>query len=162
MLEASGTDGQVQVNEINVSITRKGLFGRLMSIDGDGDEIIPILNIVSVGFIPCKLGVKGSIQFGVLDKDGKATVTSSNAGWIASVTSGTLKHAVMFPKNAQSDFEKIRDFVEERIKMNISKENNSSGLSTLSVADELLKLSQLRDSGVLTDAEFQSMKAKLI
>jgi hypothetical protein len=31
-----------------------------------------------------------------------------------------------------------------------------------SVADELAKLAQLRDSGVLTDAEFAQQKAKLL
>jgi len=33
---------------------------------------------------------------------------------------------------------------------------------TISVADELAKLAQLRDSGVLTEAEFATQKAKLL
>jgi hypothetical protein len=32
----------------------------------------------------------------------------------------------------------------------------------LSVADELLKLAQLRDAGVLTPQEFEAQKAKLL
>lgn len=162
MLEASGTDGQVKVDEKNVSITRKGLLARALSTESGGDEVIPMSKVIAVGFIPCKMGIKGTIQFGVLDKDGKATVTSSNAGWVASLASGTLKHSIMFSKNAQSDFEKVRDFVEEQIKLNEGKEATSSGGSTISVADELKKLSELRDSGIISDEEFSHQKKKLL
>jgi len=34
--------------------------------------------------------------------------------------------------------------------------------AAISVADELAKLAQLRDSGVLTEAEFATQKAKLL
>ena len=68
MLEANGTDGQVKVDDDKIQITRKGLLGRLSSLDGGGDEVIPMQKVIGVGFIPCKLGVRGSIQFGVLEK----------------------------------------------------------------------------------------------
>ncbi|MGS2809939.1 SHOCT domain-containing protein [Nocardia sp. MW-W600-9] len=39
---------------------------------------------------------------------------------------------------------------------------SSQPIATSSVADELMKLAQLRDAGVLTPAEFEAQKAKLL
>lgn len=162
MLEASGTDGQVKVDSENVYITRKGLFARFVSLDEGGDEVIPMARIIAVGYTQPKMGIKGHIQFGVLDKDGKATVTSSNAGFAVSLATGNLKHSVIFAKNVQSDFEKIRDFVEAQIKLNPNKALSTAPVSSISVADELKKLSELRDSGIISDLEFDQQKKKLL
>ena len=162
MLEANGTDGQLKVDNDKISITRKGFLGRLTSLDGGGDEVLPMDRVLSVGFIPVKMGIKGSIQFGVLDKDGKATVTSSNAGWTASLISGELKHAIMFSKKDQESFEKIRDFVNERIEQIRSSSPSATVSSKGSLADEIKKLSDLRDSGILTEEEFTQQKKKLL
>jgi hypothetical protein len=118
--------------------------------------------VLSVGFIPVKLGIKGSIQFGVLDKDGKATVTSSNAGWVTSLISGELKHAIMFSKKDQESFEKIRDFVNERIEQIKINSPSVAASSKGSLADEIKKLSDLRDAGILTEEEFTQQKKKLL
>jgi hypothetical protein len=162
MLEANGTDGQLKVDNDKISITRKGFLGRLTSLDGGGDEVLPMDRVLSVGFIPVKLGIKGSIQFGVLDKDGKATVTSSNAGWAASLISGELKHAIMFSKKDQESFEKIRDFVNERIEQIRINSPSAAAPSKGSLADEIKKLSDLRDAGILTEEEFNQQKKKLL
>ena len=39
---------------------------------------------------------------------------------------------------------------------------DAAGSSSAGTADELARLAQLRDSGVLTDAEFAQQKAKLL
>ena len=39
---------------------------------------------------------------------------------------------------------------------------SDGGASTPSAADQLAKLAELRDSGALTDAEFQAQKAKIL
>ena len=43
-----------------------------------------------------------------------------------------------------------------------NEKNNISQISSNSIADELKKLAELRDSGVLSDAEFQQQKEKLL
>ncbi len=50
----------------------------------------------------------------------------------------------------------------QTIKLNEGKEATSSGGSTISVADELKKLSELRDSGIISDEEFAQLKKKLL
>jgi hypothetical protein len=45
---------------------------------------------------------------------------------------------------------------------NIAASTPSSPVNTTSIADELTKLAQLRDSGILSDSEFASAKARLL
>ena len=59
----------------------------------------------------------------------------------------------------KDDVERIAQVIRDRMAVAHSHTATTSGGS---VADELVKLAQLRDAGVLTEAEFASQKAKLI
>ena len=50
----------------------------------------------------------------------------------------------------------------EQIRALTSQPSNSEGVVSGSVADELRKLAELRDQGILTDAEFQDQKSALL
>jgi hypothetical protein len=65
----------------------------------------------------------------------------------------------MFKKNQSADFEKLRDHIEELITKRM---NGGSNSGSLDIADELGKLAKLKDQGILSDAEFDKMKAKLL
>lgn len=56
-------------------------------------------------------------------------------------------------------FSIIIDMVDKR---NVGQSLQISTSSSNSIADELTKLVQLRDAGVLTEEEFQAQKAKLL
>jgi hypothetical protein len=145
-------DGIVTANEIEISVKFKGL-GRLTN---GGDEIYPMERVKAVGFKEPGF-TRGHIQFGVLDAHGRAEANSTNSGFIF----GSIEHMVMFEKKSLKDFIALKEFVELQINMNKTKKVNNSH-SQLSIADELEKLAKLKESGVLTDAEFQSQKQKLI
>jgi hypothetical protein len=151
-IRAEGVDGIVTANEIEISVKFKGL-GRLTN---GGDEIYPMERVKAVGFKEPGF-TRGHIQFGVLDAHGRAEANSTNSGFIF----GSIEHMVMFEKKSLKDFIALKEFVELQIKKNKTKKVNNSH-SQLSIADELEKLAKLKESGVLTDAEFQSQKQKLI
>ena len=63
--------------------------------------------------------------------------------------------AIMNGFNAKEANRAEKDEVEEEIKTTISTDNSSLG-------DELAKLNSLRESGVLTQEEFEKAKSKLL
>jgi len=67
----------------------------------------------------------------------------------------------MFDKKSLKDFIALKEFVELQIKRYKSG-NSSKQTSQLNIADELGKLAKLKESGILTDEEFQIQKKKLL
>jgi hypothetical protein len=65
------------------------------------------------------------------------------------------ENAIDFDKKSD-DFRPLRDFIQSKIGA------SSASHPQLSLADELAKLAQLRDQGVLTDDEFATQKARLL
>ncbi len=66
------------------------------------------------------------------------------------------ENAVQFDKKDGQAFRALRDFVQVILAQRDAPEDSAS------IADELSKLAQLRDQGVLTDDEFAAQKAKLL
>ena len=62
----------------------------------------------------------------------------------------------MFTFEQAPAFEKLRNEIEAKIGS-----DRASNVVTSTFADELTKLADLRDRGVLDDSEFQEQKAKL-
>lgn len=151
-VRAEGADGIVTANELEISIKYKWL-GR---ITNGGDETYPMEKVRAVGFKNPGFS-RGHIQFGVLDAHGRAEANSTDSGWLF----GSHEHMVMFDKKSLKDFVAVKEFVELQItRMKSGRVNNSH--SQLNVADELEKLAKLRESGILTNDEFQSQKKKLL
>jgi GTPase SAR1 family protein len=150
---AEGSTGIVTANEREVSIRFKGV-GRLIN---GGDESYPMEKIRAVGFKAPTLMIGGHIQFGVLDAHGRAEANNTNSGFIF----GSVEHMVQFDKKSLKDFTELKEFVEQEIEKHKSG-NLSKQPSQLNVADELEKLARLKESGVLTDDEFQMQKKRLL
>jgi len=147
-MEVSGVNGQIVVDESWVTIKRKGAMA-MISQGIKGDKRIPISSIISVQFKNANAMVNGFIQF--------ATAGGEGGGGIGQATSD--ENTVMFKKNQSADFEKLRDHIEELITKRM---NGGSNSGSLDIADELGKLAKLKDQGILSDAEFEKMKAKLL
>ena len=73
----------------------------------------------------------------------------------------------IFYSISQSNAKKLSDDIQEQTEVlksqqEESKSNDDSVITETSMADELSKLAQLKDSGVLTEEEFLSQKEKLL
>ena len=145
---AKGTNGQIEFDGSRIKITRKGLIA--LGTQGlKGDKVIPISNVISVQFKnPGKL-FNGYIQF--------ATAGGENTQSMMGATSD--ENSVFFEKKHLEGFEAIRDAVEAAITTQGSVQVSSNPLSK---AEEILKLKQLLDQGILTEEEFQQAKRALL
>jgi hypothetical protein len=158
---ATGSDAVVTATEEKIFIKRKGLFGIASSLSGNGDEVIPMNKVGKVVLQNANALVKGSFQIGVFDKDGTAVAADNVVGWTASVLAGNLKHSVIFGKSAQGEFESLRDFINEQV-VRIAELPKSESGPVLGKADELKKLAELLSAGILSQAEFEIEKQKLL
>lgn len=148
MIEAKGHNGQVRFDGNNVTISRKGVLGFLTQ-GLKGDKVIRITSITSVQFKKVGMITSGYIQFSLMGG-------SEAKGGVFDATQD--ENTVMFVKKQEKDFERIRDAVQAAL----NAPPPSAVLSTASVADQLEKLAQLREKGILTDGEFQVQKEKLL
>ena len=81
---------------------------------------------------------------------------TTNSGRLSDVR-GDENAIVFFWKDA-SDFQKIKDTIEDKI----SSIRDGGAISTSSNLDELEKLASLHDKGVVTDEEFEAKKKELL
>lgn len=159
MISATGSDGTVTVDGDTVSIRRKGLMGKLQTATGNGDETFSLKNVAGIGFKSWSMvSGKGHLQFGLVEADGTAHYSDSFLG-----NASHDKHTLVFGMSAQKDFEAIRDHCLPLIGGKAAFENaaQSSDQATISKAEQLKRLTELKDLGVLTEEEFQREKAKL-
>ena len=135
-----GIDAILEVYSDRIEIKPNGVFGLL---DNQGNETILIKNLTSVEVRECSFIKGGHIQFsanGTNEKNNK-------------ITFGGFGDRNGMNENAN----KIKTFV--------VKQMNTPSISTdepTSTSDELFKLSSLKDSGVITDDEFQMAKKKFL
>ncbi len=146
LLQAKGTNGQVELYTNKVRIIRKGFFA-LLAQGLKGEKEILISSISSIQFKKANAWANGYIQFAFMG--GKEAQGGVLQAYID-------ENTVMFKTKQQADFERIKDEIDKRM------QTVSASSSSLSAADEIAKLANLRDKGVLTDAEFQQRKRQLL
>lgn len=69
------------------------------------------------------------------------------------------ENTIMITKKQYDDFVKCKELIEQYID---ALEDGGSNSSNVSVADELKKLAELKDAGILTEDEFTSKKKQLL
>jgi Domain of unknown function (DUF4429)/Short C-terminal domain len=150
-LDGKGVTGRVHVDDAWVTITRKGVLAKANYGFTCGEKRIPIASITSVQFK--KLGLSnGYIQFSL------AGSIESRRG-LRDATKD--ENSVLFRSTQRRQFEQIRDFIEAKIAERSTPSPASPLPTATGVADELTKLADLRDRGVLSNEEFQTQKARL-
>jgi hypothetical protein len=105
---------------------------------------------------------KGHLQFGLVEADGTAYFSDSFLG-----NASHDKHTLVFGMSAQKDFEAIRDYCLPLIGGKAAYENaaqssaESGEHAGISKSDQLKRLEELKELGILSEEEFQREKAKL-
>ena len=140
--------GTIEVLENVVVIRRQG-GASLLTQGLKGEKRIPFTSITSVQFKDAGV-VTGYIQFGVLGG-------IESRGGVFNATQD--ENTVLFTSAASGDFHKLRDIIESRIGRPISQPIAYS--NSTSFAEELTRLADLKDRGILTDDEFAQEKANL-
>lgn len=140
--------GTVELLDNVLVIRRKGVASFLTQ-GLKGEKRIPYSSIRSVQFKEAGF-TTGYIQFGV------AGGNESRGGvWDAT----TDENTVLFTKDASPDFHRLRDLVEQRTGgARAGSVSSQSG----NIAEELTRLADLRDRGVLSEEEFAQQKALLL
>ena len=146
-MEAKGYNGQVRIDGDWLIIERKGL-GRLGH--SKGDKRIALGQITAVKMRPAGRLANGFIYFSTPGRD------ELRGGLSAARTDD---NAVIFTRNHQSEFDAIREQVE-----NYVAERSAAPVSAArpDPAEQIRKFAQLRDEGILSEDEFQAKKSEIL
>lgn len=129
----------VRLDETSVFISKKG------------EKAIPFSSISAV-----ELKNAGALSSGYLKLNVIGSSDRLGTVYIASQD----ENAVKFSKKYEPLALELKEIIEQKIADSSQLQKNIQ--SNVSVADELMKLKSLLDSGVLTQSEFDEQKAKLI
>lgn len=134
-----------------VEITPRGILGTLNK-GFKGTKTIPFHSITAVQFKQAGAVLSGYLQFTILGG-------VENRGGIFAATKD--ENTFMFAgTKANDEALKIKNYVEAEVaKLRSPK---PAAVAPSSVADELVKLADLKAKGILSDEEFAAAKAKLI
>lgn len=156
MISAQGADGRVEVDdEGNVTITRTGMWGKLSKFGGSGDETFNLSNVKGIGFKKWSMiSGKGHIQFGLIEEDGSSFFTNSTL----ELTKNS-KHSVIYNMNQQEEFDQLLSHCKPLIGGTSARSGKLT--SEVSKEEQLRRLAELHDLGVLSDSEFNREKNNL-
>jgi Short C-terminal domain/Domain of unknown function (DUF4429) len=139
-----GSGGSIEVSEDFVTIRRTAILGFLLQHGIKGEKRIPYSAITAVQFKRAGI-TQGYIQFSI------GGGNESHRGLLAASHD---ENSLTFDNRANDDFERARDFVEKRM----GSRPAPQFMSVPSTADQLEKLGNLFDKGLLTKQEFDEQK----
>jgi hypothetical protein len=132
----------IEVFEDKLIHTPKGMLGAMKLMGGA--KSIPFASITSVAYTPAGIAKGGKLQFTVVG----STVLLENV----------FQYRGGFGcKKDNALIEKIKDHIEARMGPKSAPGKEGAGL-----ADEIAKLAQLRDDGILSEEEFTKAKQQLL
>lgn len=149
-MKVSGVNGQLEVTQTKVIIKRKGILAK-MTQGLKGDKEIQIKQISSIQFKKASALTNGYIQFSF-------SGSKEDKGGLFDATQD--ENSVMFSKKQMPEFEKAKELIETQI--NSFHSIPSQQMPSSDVADQIKKLADLRDSGILTEEEFTAKKKQLL
>lgn len=145
-----GHNGQITLSDEALTISRKGFLG-LMTQGLKGDKRIPYSSISAVQYRKAGPLVNGYIQFSILGG------MESRGGVLSA---GGDENTVMFRSAQNARFSWLRDEIERRA--SAAKAPKSPAAASSSTAEQLSKLADLLDRGLLSETEFLAEKAKIL
>jgi Short C-terminal domain/Domain of unknown function (DUF4429) len=144
---AKGHNGQVRIEGDWLIIERKGL-GRIGH--SKGDKRLALSQIVAVKMRPAGRIANGFIHFSTPGRD-------ELKGGLNEATKDD--NSVIFTRKQQTDFDTLRDHVENYI---AARSSAPASAMAPDPAEQIRKFAQLRDEGILSEEEFQAKKAELL
>lgn len=152
-LEARGTNGTMTFDGVYVTITRTGMARLTL---GKGDKRIPVFSISSVQWKPSGALVNGFIQFSLPGGNERRSRAGSNT-----MDAAKDENSVVFNRKQEPGFVKMREAIESAIAQRHAPQQAYAPAPS-SLADELAKLGQLVQQGLLSRDEFEVQKARLL
>lgn len=148
----NGYNADVYVYDDKVVIIGKGYN------KGIGEKSIPMASISAVQFVPSNGMTNGYLTFNVLGE-----VASSRGGIGSGYHARQSENTVIVKTPADDNvLRKIKNFVDQA-KVNASHSNSATIIQqTASPAEELKKMKELLDMGILTQEEFDAKKKQLL
>lgn len=145
--EIHGVSSSIYVIDQKIMIKHRGFLSAI-NRGLVGEKVIPIANLTSIQFKRAA-ALNGYIQF--------ATAASEATGGAFDATRD--ENSVLFSKDQEQDFAEFRDRIQAM--MDQSKTATPIALA-VDPLDQLKKLKELLDAGVLTQEEFDSKKQNLM
>lgn len=143
-----GLQDALEIFEDHLTITPKGVFG-LANKGLKGSKTIPFQSISAIQFKKGGMG-NGYIQFSLL-----GGVESRGGLMDATHDENTVMFGGWGSENKK--IEEIKNYIETRMV-----ELRNTAPAQTSVADELSKLNELKQQGVLSEEEFEAAKKKIL
>ena len=147
---AIGVGGYVRFDGNFVVLRRTGI-GR--GVVGKGEKRIPLRSVTAIQLKPAGAMVNGFIQFSLSGGDERR----STFGKQTFVAAGD-ENSMVFQRRDQGQFETLRDAVEAATVA----AHGGQVPSAKDPLDQLRKLAELRDAGIITEDEFAAKKADLM
>ncbi len=144
-----GPLGELEVFQDKVTITTSGVTG-VLTRGLKGIKTIPIHSITAIQFKRAG-ATRGYMQFSIPGG------VESRGGLFEAVAD---ENTFLFDEQSNAHAEVAKNYIESRIKELRSPQPANS--SSASLSDELTKLAALKTQGLLTDAEFQAAKKRLL
>lgn len=141
------TKTTVRLQDDYLEIERHGRFAK-------GSKRIPLRSIAAVQLKPPGMVTAGFMQLTI--PGGREGVARTGGATLEAASDET---SVLFVKKELAAFTQLRDAIQAAITESQRPAVPGAGSST---ADELVKLAQLRDAGVLSEEEFAGQKARLL
>ncbi|MBK3563211.1 MULTISPECIES: DUF4429 domain-containing protein [unclassified Streptomyces] len=154
MSEVKGQSGQIQFDGQYITITRKGFLAR--TTVGKGEKRLHISQVSAVQWKPAGPFMNGFIQFTVPGGNERRSAFGSQT-----TSAAQDENSVVFTKKQQPEFEKLRAALDAAIAAQHAPQAPAAAAPS-SLADELGKLAALRQQGILSEAEFEQQKARLL
>ena len=144
-----GIGSRLFVYDNKVVLERHGLIGSSLT-RFSGAKTIPIKSIQSVELKEGSSVLNGYLRFGYAG-------SVERRGGVYNATDD--ENAVVFKKSSNSTAHQIKEFIEGII---YNSDNGTTIVNQLSSADEILKLKNLLDDGVISQEEFEQKKKDLL
>jgi len=145
-IKIKGVQDELEVHETKIVITPKGVLG-FLNKGLKGSKEIPLSSITALQFKEAGLMVSGYIQFTLMGGN------ESKGGIFGAVAD---ENTFLFVREQNDEMKKVKTFLDSRI-------GHKQAINpSMSVADEILKLKGLLNSGAITESEFSEMKSSLI
>jgi len=162
LMELKGTNGTITAYEDRAILARKG-FAAFASQGGfTGDRTYFYKDLNSIEFKKPSIMANGYIKFivaGTLDTKATTGLLGSSMKSLEDPNTVILR---AFKKDTPRLSEELYHLLTEKMSVAKSVQDNSTVVQTNSNLDELKKLAELRDAGIVSDKEFEEQKAKLL